>query len=91
MLGSLQDIIAYVQTMMPQMMEGLKVTLEVFALTLVLAVPLGVVVALCRLSKMKVLNKMMEIYILIMRGTPLLLHQLRIACPTANRQAVCVR
>ena len=73
MLGSLQDIIAYVQTMMPQMMEGLKVTLEVFALTLVLAVPLGVVVALCRLSKMKVLNKIMEIYILIMRGTPLLL------------------
>lgn len=58
---------------MPQMMEGLKVTLQVFALTLILSVPLGVVVALCRLSKMKLLNKIMEIYILVMRGTPLLL------------------
>ena len=55
------------------MMEGLKVTLEVFVLTLVLSVPLGVIVALCRLSKVKALSKVMEIYILIMRGTPLLL------------------
>ena len=73
MLGSLGEILAYAGTMMPQMMEGLKVTLQVFALTLILSVPLGVVVALCRLSKMKLLNKIMEIYILVMRGTPLLL------------------
>lgn len=73
MLENMGEIIAYVQTMMPQMMEGLKVTLHVFALTLVLSVPLGVIVALCRLSKIKLLNKMMEIYILVMRGTPLLL------------------
>lgn len=73
MLGSLGDILAYARTMMPQMMEGLKVTLQVFALTLVLSVPLGVVVALCRLSKIKLLNRIMEIYILVMRGTPLLL------------------
>ena len=44
-----------------------------FALTLILSVPLGIVVALCRLSKIKLLNRMMEIYILVMRGTPLLL------------------
>lgn len=73
MLGSLGEILAYAGTMMPQMMEGLKVTLQVFALTLILSVPLGVVVALCRLSKMKLLNKIIEIYILVMRGTPLLL------------------
>ena len=66
-------LLSYTQTMLPQMMEGLKVTLEVFILTLVLSVPLGVVVALCRLSKVKALSKVMEIYILIMRGTPLLL------------------
>ena len=66
-------LLSYIQTMLPQMMEGLKVTLEVFALTLVLSVPLGVIVALCRLSKVKALSKVMEIYILIMRGTPLLL------------------
>ena len=73
MLANLGDIFAYIQTMMPQMMEGLKVTLQVFVLTLVLSVPLGIVVALCRLSKITILNKIMEIYILIMRGTPLLL------------------
>ena len=66
-------LLSYTQTMLPQMMEGLKVTLEVFVLTLVLSVPLGVIVALCRLSKVKALSKVMEIYILIMRGTPLLL------------------
>ena len=66
-------LLSYIQTMLPQMMEGLKVTLEVFVLTLVLSVPLGVIVALCRLSKVKALSKVMEIYILIMRGTPLLL------------------
>lgn len=66
-------LLSYTQTMLPQMMEGLKVTLEVFILTLVLSVPIGVIVALCRLSKVKALSKVMEIYILIMRGTPLLL------------------
>lgn len=66
-------LLSYIQTMLPQMMEGLKITLEVFVLTLVLSVPLGVIVALCRLSKVKALSKVMEIYILIMRGTPLLL------------------
>ena len=73
MLANLGGIFPYIQIMMPQMMEGLKVTLQVFALTLILSVPLGIIVALCRLSKMTVLNKIMEVYILIMRGTPLLL------------------
>lgn len=73
MIENIGEVVAYVQMMMPQMMEGLKVTLQVFALTLILSVPLGIVVALCRLSKIKLLNRMMEIYILVMRGTPLLL------------------
>ncbi len=72
-LGSAGGILDYTKMMMPQMMEGLKVTLEVFVLTLVLAIPLGVVVALCRLSKIKILSRIMELYILVMRGTPLLL------------------
>lgn len=69
----MNEILSYMAKMMPQMMEGLKVTLEVFGLTLVLSVPLGIIVALCRLSKLGILNKIMELYILIMRGTPLLL------------------
>lgn len=69
----MKDILSYMGVMMPQMMEGLKVTLEVFGLTLVLSIPLGIIVALCRLSKIPPLKGIMEIYILLMRGTPLLL------------------
>ncbi len=56
-----------------QIMEGLKVTLSVFFVTLILSVPLGVLVAICRLSKIKLLRKITELYIWILRGTPLLL------------------
>jgi polar amino acid transport system permease protein len=58
---------------MPQVLEGLKVTLEIFALTLILSIPLGVVIAVMRTSKVLIVNKISEVYILIMRGTPLLL------------------
>jgi polar amino acid transport system permease protein len=59
--------------LLPQVLEGLMVTLQVFTLTLVLSIPLGIVVALGRLSKNKILNKVTGFYVLIMRGTPLLL------------------
>ena len=59
--------------LLPQVLEGLKVTLQVFILTLVLSIPLGIVVALGRLSKNKILNRVTGFYVLIMRGTPLLL------------------
>jgi polar amino acid transport system permease protein len=59
--------------LLPQVLEGLKVTLQVFILTLVLSIPLGVIVSLGRLSKNKILNKVTGFYVLIMRGTPLLL------------------
>lgn len=63
----------YFKLMTPQIIEGLGVTLQVFGLTLILSIPLGIVVALGRLSKIKIINKITGIYILIMRGTPLLL------------------
>lgn len=56
-----------------QILGGLKITLSVFFVVLLLSMPLGVFVAMCRLSKMTVLRKTMEIYIWILRGTPLLL------------------
>ncbi|AIY79100.1 amino acid ABC transporter permease [Clostridium botulinum] len=63
----------YILSLMPQILEGLKVTVEVFVLTLILSIPLGIVVALARTSKILVLRKLTGIYVLIMRGTPLLL------------------
>jgi len=58
---------------MPQVLEGLKVTLEIFILTLVLSIPLGIIVGLMRTSKSIILRKISGAYVLIMRGTPLLL------------------
>jgi polar amino acid transport system permease protein len=60
-------------SILPQVFEGLKVTLQVFALTLLFSIPLGIVVALGRLSKNKILSEVTGFYVLIMRGTPLLL------------------
>lgn len=69
----LKDIVNYTGTLFPQVLEGLKVTMEIFLLTLILSIPLGVIVALGRLSKIKIINKLTGFYVLIMRGTPLLL------------------
>jgi polar amino acid transport system permease protein len=64
--------LSYIQ-IMPQVLEGLKVTLEIFALTLILSIPLGIIVAVMRTSKSLILREISGVYVLIMRGTPLLL------------------
>ena len=53
----LNTLLNYFFTLLPQVLEGLKVTLELFILTLILSIPLGIVVALGRLSKIKIINK----------------------------------
>lgn len=53
--------------------EGLKVTLGVFLVTLVFSIPLGIIVALLRKSDNRIISGIVAIYIYIMRGTPLLL------------------
>ena len=72
-MTAIKDLINYSFTLLPQVLEGLKVTLELFTLTLVLSIPLGVLDALGRLSKIKIISKITSCYVLIMRGTPLLL------------------
>lgn len=64
---------SYILEIMPQVLEGLQVTLEIFVLTLVLSIPLGVIIAVMRTSKSLIFKQISGIYILIMRGTPLLL------------------
>ncbi len=58
------------------MLEGSKITLQIFFLTLVMALPLGLIVAMARLSGLGPLRWAMEFYIWIMRGTPLMLQLL---------------
>ena len=68
-----KEILNYSLILMPQVLEGLKVTLIIFILTLILSIPLGIIVALGRRSKIKLIRKVTGTYVLIMRGTPLLL------------------
>ena len=66
----------YVSSLLPFMLEGTKITLQLFFLTLIMALPLGVIMAVCRMSKFKPLNIFMQFYIWVFRGTPLLLQLL---------------
>ena len=63
----------YILELIPQVLDGLKMTLEIFILTLVISIPLGILVAVMRTSKSIILSKLSGLYVLIMRGTPLLL------------------
>ena len=56
-----------------QMWEGLSVTLSLFSLTLFFSLPLGLIIALCRMSRFRALRLPSQFFILVMRGTPLIL------------------
>ena len=56
-----------------QLLSGSVISLEVFFLTLIMSLPLGFLVAFGRMSKVKVVRVLVDTYIQIMRGTPLLL------------------
>lgn len=62
--------------MLVPMLEGLGITLEVFIITLALSLPLGLMLALARSSNCKPLSFIVETYIWLMRGTPLMLQLL---------------
>ncbi len=56
-----------------QLAEGFVLTVEIFALTLLFSLPLGLIVAFGRMSKNPVIKLIAKTYISIMRGTPLML------------------
>ncbi len=60
-------------TVLLQLLNGLIVSVEIFFLTLLFSLPLGLVVAFGRMSKNGLLRTVTKIYISIMRGTPLML------------------
>ncbi len=53
--------------------QGLILTIQIFFVTLLGSLPLGIVIALCRMSKFKPLSALARVYISFMRGTPLML------------------
>ena len=58
--------------------EGFLTSLQIFAFTLIGALPLGVPVALLRVSRFKVVRGITRAYISVMRGTPLMLQMFAI-------------
>ncbi len=52
---------------------GIDITLKIFILTLMFSIPLGILVAILRNSKCKIISNIIKLYILIIRGTPIML------------------
>ena len=67
-----------IETMFQMLLEGFLVSLQIFGFTLVGAVPLGVLVALLRMSRLAPVRLITRVYISVMRGTPLMLQMFAI-------------
>ena len=65
-------------TMIAKMSEGLGRTCAIFFLTQLFSLPLGLLVALMRMSKNKVVSAVTGAYISVLRGTPLMLQLLAV-------------
>ena len=55
------------------LLQGLQVTGRIFILTLVLSIPLGMLVAKGRMSRLAIVRAPISIYIYVLRSTPLML------------------
>lgn len=58
------------------LLEGFGKTLEIFALTLVFALPLGLIISFGSMSKFKPLKWLVKTFVWIIRGTPLMLQMI---------------
>ncbi len=64
--------------MILKMSEGLGRTCAIFFLTLLFSLPLGMLVALLRMSRNKLISGITRVFISILRGTPLMLQLLAV-------------
>ena len=63
----------YIVHILPNMFSGLAVSAKIFVLTFVLALPIGILLAMVRISHVVIFRKLAAMYIYLMRGTPLML------------------
>lgn len=61
------------EQMIAQLAGGMLVSVQIFVVTLLFSLPLGLVIAFGRMSKNGLLQMITKVYISIMRGTPLML------------------
>ena len=65
-------------TILGRLSGGMLVSVEIFTLTLLFSLPLGLLVAFGRMSKNGLVRGLVSVYISIMRGTPLMLQLIAI-------------
>ena len=65
-------------TLLPILWGGFCTTLAIFGLTLLFSIPLGLLIAVLKMSKWRVVRYPVSFYISVMRGTPLLLQSVAI-------------
>ena len=53
--------------------SGLSTSLKIFIITLIFSIPLGTIIALFKDSKNVIISTLIKIYILLIRGTPMIL------------------
>ena len=59
--------------LIPSMLSGMGVSLQIFGITLLLGLPLGLLLAAGRMSRLRALRYPVQAFLLVMRGTPLML------------------
>lgn len=67
------DSMERISKMLMSMLQGTLVSLEVFFLTLIFAIPLAMIICIGRMSRCKPLQEVVKVILLIVRGTPLML------------------
>ena len=63
----------YIIHILPNMIQVLGVSANIFLFTRVLSLPIGVLLAMVRISKVGLFRRLADMYIYVMRGTPLML------------------
>lgn len=75
-VGIGENLMEYIKGILGPMLDGTVVTLEMFFVTIVLSLPLGLLMSLARISRFRTLRNIVGVYIWLFRGTPLMLQLL---------------
>lgn len=64
---------SYLISIFPQLFTGMEVTFRLFGLTIIGSVPIGIILAFVLCSRSKIFKSIIQVYVWLMRGTPILL------------------
>lgn len=64
------------EKMLSLLSAGMLETIKIFGLTLIISLPVGLIISFGRMSKNRLLQMIIKLYISVMRGTPLMLQLL---------------